>query len=71
MKRLPSSVIEARDHANSCSDKLQDAWDTLNKIDSPSLQDLESWLLVRKEFQAAQESFEEKLKDFIRSGLNA
>lgn len=71
MKTLPGSVIELRNKANTCADELHDAWNKLTEIDPPTMQDLEQWLEVRNRFISAQEAFELKLTDFLKSGLNA
>ncbi|MCE6980742.1 hypothetical protein EI534_25885 [Pseudomonas frederiksbergensis] len=71
MKNLPDSVVELRDYANVCSDEHHDAWEKLNEIETPTLQDVEQWLEVKNRFHSAQEAFEEKLSSFLKSGLNA
>lgn len=71
MKTLPDSVVELRKNANVCADELHDAWKKLNESETPSLQDLEQWLEVRKRFYSAQDAFEENLSSFLKSGLNA
>jgi hypothetical protein len=71
MPTLPDSVMELRNKANICSDELHDAWNKLNEIETPTMQDLEQWLEVRNRFFSAQEAFEENLTDFLNSGLNA
>jgi len=71
MKKLPDSVMELRNQANACADELHDAWNKLNKIETPTLQDLEQWLEIRNRFALAQQAFEEKLSSFLKSGLNA
>lgn len=70
MKNLPDSVMELRNKANACADELYDAWNKLNKIETPTLQDLEQWLEIKNCFVQAQEAFEEQLSSFLKSGLN-
>ncbi len=50
---------------------LHDAWNALNQIETPTLQDLEQWVEIRNRFVLAQQDFEEKLSSFLKSGLNA
>lgn len=71
MKTLPDSVLELRNKANACADELHDAWNRLNEIETPTLQDLEQWLAVRNRFYSAQEVFEKRLFSFLKSGLKA
>lgn len=70
MTKLPGSVIDLRNRADASSDELHNAWEKLNKNDTPALQDLHNWLEVRERFYAAQEAFETALGNFLRCGLN-
>lgn len=70
MNTLPDSVMELRNKANICSDELHDAWNKLNEIEIPTMQDLDQWLEVRNHFFSAQKEFEERLTNFLNSGLH-
>lgn len=71
MKKLPDSICAIREIANIHADELHDAWQRLNETQSPTLQDIEQWLEVKKRFYTAQDEFEKKLYQFLTSGLNA
>lgn len=48
----------ARDKANLASDEYCDRCDRLNKIENPTMEDVEEWLVVHEAFVVAQERFE-------------
>ena len=70
MRNLPENVCIAREIANTRSDELHDAWERLNEIQCPALEDIEQWLEVKMRFVTAQDEFETKLYQFLTSCLN-
>lgn len=70
MEKPPDKVMELRNKANACADELHHAWNKLNKIETPTLQDLKQWLEIRNRFILAQEAFEKKLFSFLKSSPN-
>ncbi len=49
---------KARAEANAANDELCKQWDLLNKLASPTIEDLDAWLASRDAFYKAQEKFE-------------
>jgi len=71
MQNLPEGVLSARETADLHSDELHDAWERLNNIQNPTLEDLERWLEVKKRFEEAQDHFQRKLYQFLATGFSA
>lgn len=65
MNQQPQVVIDARETANTAADAHQAGWDELQEIESPTYLDIERWVGVRKRFYAAQEKFEERLRQAL------
>ncbi|MFN3735194.1 hypothetical protein [Comamonas testosteroni] len=63
-RKLTSVALDiAREKANLAFDEHCAQWDALQKIPSPTLQDLDKWLTARKDLYEAQAEFEVKVRE--------
>ena len=65
MTPLPQCLLVSRELANKASDAHHTAWESLQALTTPGMSDIEQWLEIRHSFHAAQERFEELLRQFL------
>jgi len=64
MEQLPEAVHDALEKANDAADASQAAWNELNAIDNPTVDDIEKWIAVRDGARAAQDYYISLLRHF-------